>query len=126
VTLKHFVPAILWFITSLVLLCLPGSSFPKTSWLAGLHADKVVHIVLFFMLCFLFAHPFRKSALSTGRRKNYFLLVLLSGVVYGTLMEFVQKHWIPNRSFELADIFADTAGCLLAYFFSLWKFAGKG
>ena len=30
------------------------------------------------------------------------------------MMEFVQKYWIPNRSFELGDIVADSAGCLLA------------
>jgi VanZ family protein len=126
VTVKRFVPAILWFLTTVVLLCLPGSSLPKSSWLTVIHADKCVHIVLFFVLCFLFAHPLRESNLSIEKKKNYFLLIAIGGIVYGTLVEFVQKYWIPNRSFELADIVADSTGCIFAYFFSRWKFSGKG
>ncbi|MDB5210059.1 MAG: VanZ family protein, partial [Sediminibacterium sp.] len=44
---------------------------------------------------------------------------------YGTIMEFVQKYWIPNRSFEIADILADSTGSLLAYLASRWKFLGR-
>jgi VanZ family protein len=125
VTVKHFVPAILWFVISVILLCLPGSSLPKNSWLTDIHADKWVHIGLFSMLCYLFARPLRKSGFSAGKRRNYFFLILVFGICYGTLMEFVQQNWIPNRSFELADIGADSAGCLLGYFFSRWKFSGE-
>jgi VanZ family protein len=126
VTVKRFVPAILWFLATVVLLCLPGSAFPKSSWLTVIHADKCVHIGLFSVLCFLFAYPFRQSSFPAGRRKNYFLLILIGGIVYGTVMEFVQKYWIPNRSFELADIASDSTGCIIAYIYSRWEFSGKG
>src|SRR5476651_2636087 len=117
-TFSRFVPAIIWFIISLVLLCLPGSTIPKYPWLATIHADKWIHIWMFFILCFLFARPFRLSGLAMSQRKKWFLFIMLCGIAYGTIMEFVQKYWIPNRSFELGDIAADTVGCLLAYLIS--------
>lgn len=125
-TKRSFIPAILWFVVTVVLLCLPGSAIPKNSWFAVVHADKWVHIALFFTLCFLFARPLRGEDMATGKKETCLILILAGGIVYGTLMEFVQKYWIPNRSFEGADILADSAGCLAAYFFSRWRVLGKG
>ncbi|MEO8171878.1 MAG: VanZ family protein [Sediminibacterium sp.] len=122
-SVTRFIPAIAWFISSLILLCLPGSSIPKYPWLAVIHADKIIHIILFFILCFLFAVPFFKSEYTDQQRRKWFLIILLGGIVYGTVMEFVQKYWIPNRSFEIWDIAADSAGCLIAYLYSLRKWA---
>jgi VanZ family protein len=123
VSFNRFLPAIAWFLFSLVLLCLPGSTIPKYPWLALIHADKWVHIALFFILCFLFARPLQ-SVYSSDQRKKWFLLILLSVIAYGTIMEFVQKYWIPNRSFEIWDIAADSTGCLLAYLYSVKKWLG--
>ncbi len=117
---KRFTPAIAWFIFTVVLLCLPGSTIPKYPWLAVIHADKFVHITLFFILCFLFARPLR-SGYSIDQRKKWFLVILFGAIAYGTIMEFVQKYWIPNRSFELLDIAADSTGSLLAYLYSIKK-----
>lgn len=118
----RFLPAITWLILSLVLLCAPGSVIPKYPWLEQIYADKWVHIILFFVLCFLFSYPFRFSNNNSTFRRNWFLLILLCGMAYGTSMEFVQKYWIPNRSFEIWDIVADSIGCLLAYFYAVKKF----
>lgn len=125
-SVTRFFPAIGWLILSLILLCLPGSAIPKFPWLAVIHADKWVHITLFFILCFLFARPFFKSDYRDIQRKKWFLGIMLGGIVYGTIMEFVQKYWIPNRSFEILDIAADSVGCLLAYLYSRRRFLQKG
>ncbi len=117
---KRFIPAIAWFIFTVVLLCLPGSTLPKYPWLAVIHADKFVHITLFFILYFLFAWPLRYGY-TIDQRKKWFLLILFSAIAYGTIMEFVQKYLIPNRSFELLDIAADSTGSLLAYLYSFKK-----
>lgn len=48
------------------------------------------------------------------------MAVLSSG--YGVVMEFVQRNYIPNRSFDAWDIVADTAGSFIAFFILLkWK-----
>ncbi|MES2331953.1 MAG: VanZ family protein [Bacteroidota bacterium] len=125
-SINRFIPAIAWFILLLILLCLPGSTIPKYPWLATIHFDKWVHISLFFILCFLFCRPFRNSNQTNEQRKKWFVWILLSGILYGTIMEFVQKYWIPNRSFEVWDIAADSVGCLLAYWYSSRKFLQRG
>lgn len=122
-TITRFIPAIGWFILSLVLLCLPGSSLPSIPWFAAIHADKLIHITLFGILCILFAWPFHKSNQSVEQRKKWFSLILFGGIAYGTAMEFVQKYWVSNRSFEAWDIAADSIGCLIAYFYSLKKWS---
>ena len=111
--IKKLIPAIGWFIVSLILLCLPGSAIPKYPWLSAIYADKWVHIFMFGMLSFLFCYPIRVSTLSAINKKRWFLYILLNGIAYGTIMEFVQKYWIPNRSFEIWDIMADSCGFLL-------------
>lgn len=123
---KHFLPAIAWFILTVILLCLPGSAIPKYPWLAVIHADKWIHIILFFTLCVLFSRIVYFKQAKTTAPKNWYIMIMLLGIVYGTLMEFVQKNWVPNRSFEIADIAADSTGCLLAYIYVLGKFLKKG
>ena len=121
-TLTRFIPAIGWFFLSLVLFCLPGSALPKNPLLVALHADKLAHIILFFILCFLFARPFRNTGLGQESRRQWFLFIMLTGVLYGISIEFVQKYWIPNRSFEIGDIVADGTGCFLAWWNNKRKF----
>ncbi|MES2006219.1 MAG: VanZ family protein [Bacteroidota bacterium] len=122
----RFIPVIAWFVISLVLLCLPGSTIPKYPWLAQIYADKWIHIGLFGMLCLLAGLPFRASGFENPVRKKWFVRITLLGILYGILMEFVQKYWIPNRSFELLDIVADSTGCLLAYLYNSRNFMRKG
>ena len=77
---------------------------------------------MFAMLCYLWSYPFAKSSLPEKKKKNWFLLILVSSISYGIMMEFVQKHWIPNRSFEFGDIMADGLGTLIAYSYCRKKF----
>jgi hypothetical protein len=122
-SVTRFIPAIAWFIFILILLCLPGSSVPSAPWLSVIHADKLIHITLFGVLCGLSGQPFHKSNRSAAQRKKWFLLIMLGGITYGTMMEFVQKYWLSGRSFEILDIAADSVGCLSAYFYSLKNWA---
>jgi VanZ family protein len=122
---RRLIPAIAWFIVSLILLCLPGSALPKYSFLATIHADKWVHIFMFGVLCFLFCRAVNTISLPTKNAEKHFVLIMLMGIAYGIVMEFVQKWWIPNRSFELTDILADATGCVLGWLYSRNKFAGR-
>ncbi len=49
------------------------------------------------------------------------MYILICGIFYGIIMEFVQKNWVPNRSFEIGDIIADTIGCFIAYLYFMKK-----
>ncbi len=118
-----FLPAIIWFFISLWLLTLPGSDIPKIDWMDQLQVDKLVHIGLFGILCFLFMFPFKKSGIEYKNRLPWFLLVTVSAIFYGIIIEFVQRDFIPNRSFDIWDIAADSAGSLAAFFWCNKKMA---
>jgi hypothetical protein len=99
-------PAIFWLTMTTVLLCLPGSAIPQHKWFDFLMVDKWVHIFLFSLLTFLFAR---------FNNPSRFLIIAFTVLAYGVAMEFVQKWFIENRSFDVGDIGADAAGALLGF-----------
>ena len=118
-SLKHrliyFIPGITWFAICIYLLTLPGKDVPQISWMDFYQSDKVVHIIMFFMLCFLFSFAIKNF----DNKYSLILIIAIAGLLFGIAMEFVQKYFIPNRSFEIEDMIADGIGCLIAYI--LWK-----
>jgi len=111
---KAFLPAIAWFILSLVLLTLPGSQLPKEDWFDKIELDKFVHVFLFGVLVLLWYRPWKpvwnKAFLKTA------LIISFIAFDYGVAMEFVQKYFVPNRSFDGWDIVADGIGSMIPYF----------
>ena len=115
-----FLPAIAWFILIYILLTLPGKDIPKNDWFEAVYFDKWVHTGLFAGLVFLFSYPLYKTY--SYKSSFYFLIVLLS-VLYGVGMEYVQKYFTIDRTFDITDMLADTFGSLLGYAF--FYFIGK-
>ena len=120
-----FVPAITWFIISVVLLTIPGSAFPKENWLDKIWFDKWVHIGMFAIMVSLWCWAMLKIYSVSTRLKALFILIGLLSLSYGVGMEFVQKYFINNRSFDEGDIIADAVGCSLGVFFSLKSYIKK-
>lgn len=81
------------------------------------HTDKLVHFAEFGLLCLLICW-----ALSSVRigSKNIYKLILAIGItsLYGMSDEFHQL-FTPNRSVDIFDWLADTAGAVAAGF--LWQ-----
>ena len=117
-----FFPAIAWFITTVVLLTLPGNQFPEDNIFQIPQQDKILHVVFFFLLVFLFARPFKRSDFNTFQRKSWFIRIAFYGLAYGIIIEFIQKYFVPNRDYDGWDIVADGVGCLTAYFYSITFF----
>ena len=120
-----FLPAIFWFIISTILLTLPGSSFPKNDWLSKIWADKWIHIGLFAIMVFLWCWAMLKIYTANKRLKVIFIEVGIAGLIYGIGMEFVQKYFIPFRSFDVGDIIADAAGCIIGVVYSISGYIKK-
>ena len=108
------IPGICFLIISTILLTLPGSAFPTENWLDKIWFDKWVHILLFGLLVFLFCWGVQRKY-NSEKRNNIFILIAIAGAVYGILMEYVQRDFIPNRSFDTGDIIADIIGCLAGW-----------
>lgn len=115
---------VIWTITILVLLCLPGNSIPGKGLFSIKHLDKVAHIGLFggFVLFWgLYAWTRKKPKPAWP----YALLgITLTSILLGIAMEYVQVNFIPDRSFDIGDIGADTIGSLLVLII-LGKFGSR-
>lgn len=125
-TLKpSFLPGIVWFIISTVLLTLPGSSFPKEDWLSKIWFDKWVHIGMFALMVYLWCWSLLKIQSNAEKLKRGFIGFLFLWFAYGVSMEFVQKYLIVNRSFDTGDIVADAIGCVIGFLFSWSRYIKK-
>ncbi|MGI8637169.1 MAG: VanZ family protein [Segetibacter sp.] len=105
-----FLPAIAWFIISVVLLALPGNDLPQSDFFNIPFFDKYIHTIMFFVLTVLFCYPFIFYRKSPAVIKSWFLKITMCAVIYGITMEFVQKYLVYGRSFDVIDIVFDTIG----------------
>jgi Fe2+ transport system protein B len=103
--------AIAWLVASTVLFCLPGKVLPAAGWMDALKIDKWVHTGIFFLLFVLWSFAL---SLKVGKHLLWLFLALFS---YGCIIEWVQDRFIINRSFDIYDIVADTAGALIGLVF---------
>jgi VanZ family protein len=97
--------AISWFIIMTGLFFIPGTALPKKQ--LDLPLDKLIHIGFFALLLFLW-----RSAFSSGK-KFYNTYLFIAAVVYGLLIEILQGLIVPQRSFDIYDLYADAFGALL-------------
>lgn len=112
---KKNIPPFSWLLLVTILLCLPGKTLPDTGgdWFSRIYADKWIHIFLFAVLVFLFCKIIPLNNTSRKFVNMPFLLTVMAGILYGTLMELVQLWMVSGRGFESFDILADAGGCLL-------------
>ena len=54
-----------------------------------------------------------------------FTYTAIATFVYGIIMEYVQRDFIPNRSFDSGDILADGVGSLAGLLFSRFRYIKK-
>ncbi len=105
---------ITWTILTVVLLCLPGAAIPGGGLFNIPHFDKIVHILLFGGMVWWWILYFdsRPPKHLVAVYKIIFLVCIT--VALGIVLEFVQRNFIPNRSFDTGDIYANAAGSVLA------------
>lgn len=104
---------------TIYLLTMPGSDIPQENWMDKLYVDKWVHIGLFAVLVWLWCWAM------PVRTRKIFYIVCIAGILYGVGMEFVQKYWTSDRSFDMTDMIADAVGAGAGLVFSLWRYIKK-
>lgn len=102
---------ILLFIVSFIVFTLPASKVPRIYWLTIPQFDKVIHAGIFISLCSS-AYLWLVSIFPDFEKRIAMTIVLIMAL-YGIIIEFIQVNFIIGRSFELLDILADLAGCLV-------------
>mgnify|MGYP000874195724 CR=1 FL=1 len=114
---RHFYLAAFWTLLTVILLCVPGNDLPKVRTISIPQFDKFVHIVLFGAFQLFWTIPFAlKQQLPRFRKTN--LLFLTLSVLLGVLMEFVQRDFVPLRSFDVMDIISDSIGAFVGFLIS--------
>lgn len=115
-SVKRFIPGIAWFFLVLFLICLPGSDIPPVeNWLSYIYFDKWVHVGLFSVLTFLFIYPLGKLDVTSALKKNIAIKIALAAWIWALTTEFIQRFFIPDRSFDIFDWAADSFGILIAF-----------
>ena len=110
---KIYAPPLLWALLIGILCGLPGKDIPHISFLELLSFDKWVHFGLFFVLVLLINRAVRQTA----NRKNSMVVALCLSIPYGGLLEIMQQELFEERSADLFDFIANSAGC-----FSAWAY----
>ncbi|HEY8959823.1 VanZ family protein [Chitinophaga sp.] len=114
--LRYYTPAILWIILILVLCTLPGNDIPSNSFLDKIHFDKFVHFGLFGGIVLFLSLGIYQQKKYISNRTLWLLVLIAAG--YGLAIEFIQKYWAINRSFDMYDLVADTLGAIAG----IWVF----
>ncbi|MCE2821188.1 MAG: VanZ family protein [Bacteroidota bacterium] len=100
-----YIPALVWLIFITILSTGPGVPLPEVKLIT---TDKLAHAAAYAVLCWLTLGIWRKA----GFAQILWTVLFCTG--YGTLMEWVQGTFYPNRFFEYYDMLANTAGAILA------------
>jgi len=119
--LKKMWPALLWALLILGLCGLPGSAIPELTFLDWLKPDKIVHLVLFGVLCFLLIRGLSGiDTVSVWTTYPKLISVIISSI-YGVVIELLQEFFFESRHGDVYDSIADALGAFLGlWFYNYW------
>ena len=107
-----FIP-LSWTVFTIILLCLPGSSFPGGSFFDIPHLDKVVHVILFGGIIVFWSIYYIQRNPSVARWHFIVIAIALGTIALGISMEYIQFNYVPNRAFDIGDIIANTISAIV-------------
>lgn len=112
---SHLFVPLGWTIITIILLSIPGSTIPRVNIYSIPHIDKLVHFFLFggLAISWIYYRYEREPVIKLGRIVLFFIL---ASILLGVIMEYIQFYFVPNRNFDIIDIWADSLG---AVFFGL-------
>ncbi len=102
-------PAIFWAMLIFVLSSLPDIPGPR---LGVEFEDKWGHVVVYTILGILLARAFFQQRRFPSCRRNYILIAIIIGIVYGISDEYHQS-FVPGRFADVVDALADTLGIII-------------
>ena len=111
--IRYQVNSILWGAVILLLCGLGGNEFPSFRWDFSLSFDKIIHICFYAVFSLLICVGYFKQHADSVKRKKAWQIALLSSVVYGLLVEWLQANVFFERSADVMDMVANTEGSIL-------------
>lgn len=110
--LALFIKPFIWLLFIAVLSLMPAEDLPKVPLRDLPQFDKMIHFAMYFMLAVLLVKPLQRLHLPV------WLIVLLTSIIIGGLIEILQFAITNYRSASWFDFLADITGAIagvLAY-----------
>ena len=101
-----------WAAVILVLCGMPPQDVDKVKFFDLPYMDKIVHFALYFVLAMLVMAVLTLNSHLKTSRWTYIITITIC-LLYGWLIEVLQRAFFPGRSFEWLDVVADTAGAVV-------------
>ncbi len=105
--LIFWVPLICWFLIIHNFSATPGRDLPRIDIP---HADKLFHLVEYFVFGILLIRAFDQSNVNVSLAKLSILAIIIA-LCYGALDELFQRS-VPGRSSDIVDYIVDCIGSL--------------
>mgnify|MGYP001235131233 CR=1 FL=1 len=111
---KTLIVSLFIFLASMI----PGNEVNKVNWLSIPNIDKIIHLVMYFLLAMIMVYDVShaKENLSS---KRIFLISTLLPIFYGALLEILQLTLTNSRSGDFFDFVFNSIGVILAII--LWS-----
>lgn len=114
---KFFWAAVVWTIFITYFCLTSPSQIPNASWLHVPHKDKVVHFIFYFVFTLLWSLYLWSGNIFSS--KKAIVITFLIAVIFGIFIEICQGLFTTNRSADVMDALANTAGSATAVL-ALW------
>ncbi|TCN72110.1 VanZ family protein [Acetobacteroides hydrogenigenes] len=101
-----------WAAIILVLCGMPPQDVDKVKFFDLPYMDKIVHFALYFVLAMLVMAVLTLNSHLKTSRWTYIITITIC-LLYGWLIEVLQRAFFAGRSFEWLDVVADTAGAVV-------------
>jgi len=88
-----------------------------------LHADKLMHMLIYFVFTGIWFLAFSKGITNEILQKNALIVSAAFSFVYGIGIEFMQQTLVVSRQGDWQDVLANTIGIILAIFLIKWFIA---
>ena len=111
--LRSFWKVIIWALFILLISAAPGSSIDKISFWEVLFLDKIIHLIIYYILTILLINGIREYNLNLSK-KIIVIISVATGILYGGLIELLQKYIFVERSAEILDFIANSTGAIIA------------
>ena len=109
---RSHIPAILWTLAIISSCLVPASSFKRFSFDSILELDKIIHFIMyagFFILWRLSADKLKSK---------YSVILLFTAILLGIGIEVIQGEMKYGRTYDEADMVANTIGAFLGLLIS--------
>ncbi|MBL7922601.1 MAG: VanZ family protein [Bacteroidia bacterium] len=113
--LLHNWPGISWALLILVLSTITTPSLEVPDFFDLFAPDKVAHFIFYAVYVMLFTRSFSTMSPASRWSRNRSVIPLLSGAVYGGLIELYQGFLLSNRTADWTDFVANCIGALIGW-----------